>query len=53
MDERGYEACHVLPLERSQRTAVTEFVGKLVPCLHRSAPSGAFNLEQKVKYKSD
>ena len=28
MDERGYEAWHVFPPERSQRTAITEFLGK-------------------------
>ena len=28
MDERGDDACHFLPLERSQRTVITELVGE-------------------------
>ena len=47
MDERGYEAFHVLPQERSQRAAIAEFVGKQaiiwmkdkLPCLDLSASS--------------
>ena len=48
MDERVYDASwHVLPLERSQRTDITEFVGKQsiiwlkdkLPCMDRSASS--------------